>query len=182
MDNPLKRYDISNALTIPGWMDPLELVWLAKQAQKYYVIVEIGSYLGRSTRALADNTPGHVIAIDDWKGPRDVNCDRENLLDKFLFNMQTARHKLQYLQMDYSEYESTPCLKEINPDMVFVDGSHEYVDVKRDIEFWKEELMVEGLLCGHDYFNFPGVNRAVRELVPSISVVRGTNIWCWIKC
>src|SRR5262245_4650710 len=62
--------NIERALQIPGFMRRPALEWLATQAQTHNVIVELGSYCGRSTRALADNTPGVVYAIDDWKGVR----------------------------------------------------------------------------------------------------------------
>jgi methyltransferase family protein len=64
--------DISRALDIEGWMVPQELEWLAEQAKTHRRIVELGSFCGRSTRALGDNTEGWVLAFDDWAGPRDA--------------------------------------------------------------------------------------------------------------
>ena len=50
--------------------------------------------------------------------------------------------------------------------MVFIDGGHEYEEVKRDILIWKERLRPGGLLCGHDV-SWPGVRKALTELVPN---------------
>jgi predicted O-methyltransferase YrrM len=54
--------NIARALATDGWMSEAELFWLATQAQQHRRIVELGSFLGRSTRALADHTPGIVYA------------------------------------------------------------------------------------------------------------------------
>src|SRR5579864_3315474 len=76
--------DISRALTVNGWMSPPELEWLAEQAQKHRHIVEVGSWLGRSTRAMADNTTGLIFAVDTWKGTiADENFPKEPYEDYF---------------------------------------------------------------------------------------------------
>jgi predicted O-methyltransferase YrrM len=49
-----------------------------------------------------------------------------------------------------------------NLDFVYIDGSHKYEDVKRDIELYHKKLSKEGVLCGHD-FDSPYVARAVIE-------------------
>src|SRR5262245_60170567 len=65
MGHPVLKIDES----IKGWMSHNELLWLAEQASKFSTILEIGSYCGRSTKALADNTEGRVYCIDPWDGP-----------------------------------------------------------------------------------------------------------------
>lgn len=175
--------DINRVLAaeaISGWLEISGLLWLASEAQQHARIVEIGSYLGRSTRALADNTSGRVWAIDDWKGPRDpefrVQIERNGLFDKFCVNLADhIAHKVIPIVADHGETDKFP---DIRPDMVFIDGSHQYEDVKRDIGFWKARLVPGGLLCGHDA-NWEGVSRAVNELLPKAQVAPGTQIWFW---
>ena len=167
--------NIANALTIEGWMEPQELLWLARQAESHLCIVEIGSYKGRSTRALADNTPGLVVAIDDFSGPREIEItNRDLIFNQFLENMVGTDGHLQVIRADHRHL---PAL-DFSPDMVFIDGAHEYEAVKADIELWKRWLKPGGLLCGHDYWQgFEGLKQAVHELIPDFKVASNTTIW-----
>lgn len=176
--------DISHALTLEGWMSDSELQWLAERAQEHKSIVEIGSFLGRSTSALAANTDGIVYALDDWHGPRDKTVQvqewREKVGDAFVehgystfINNVSGFGNVRSMPCDHASPPEVP-----SPDMVFIDGSHEYSDVKRDIVYWKSKLAPGGLLCGHDY-NWDGVYEAVGELLPFAKAVPNTSIWYW---
>src|SRR5262245_46460435 len=59
---------MNTAAKIDGWMADGELLWLAQTAMKCPVIIEVGSWKGRSTKALAMGTPGVVYAVDHWRG------------------------------------------------------------------------------------------------------------------
>ena len=171
------RWSIKNAEQLFGWMSHEELLWLAKQAQKHTRIVEIGSYLGRSTRALGDNTFGTVFAIDDFEGPRDINLPRalrENNLETFTWALQDLLESgtVRVIISDHREAQV-----DITPDMVFIDGSHLYEDVKRDINYWLSKIDSKGLICGHDYTNIIDVKHAVDEIFPRVKIVKGTSIW-----
>lgn len=178
--------NISKALEIQGYMSEPALQWLAEQASKHSVIVELGSFCGRSTRALADNTPGIVYAIDDWKGVRKTQWgeatsemaeDGPRSFRAFLYNL--ADHinadKVIVLRMDHVNATGLEFV-DGQPDMVFIDGDHDYESVKRDILIWKEQLIPGGLLCGDD-ISWPGVRWAVDELVADVVVVENTEIW-----
>jgi hypothetical protein len=168
--------NIENAKRIDGWMSEKELHWLAAQASTKKSIVEIGSFLGRSTRALADNTEGVVYAMDDWKGPRDIYIAKETsntFYDQFVENMGDliASGKVVPVRANHRELET-----EIEPDMVFIDGSHTYEDVKADVEFWKTRVN-GGVLCGHD-IDYLTVSNAVRDtLGDDFTTVLETNLW-----
>lgn len=161
-------------------MKEQELLWLAKQAVEHRCIVEIGSYLGRSTRALLDHTSGEVYAIDDWKGPRDVYLtkqQRRDLFYQFIKNTDwiNRQHKLHVVSCDHANIPIS--MENIKPDMVFIDGSHEYEDTKRDIEYWLPRIVPGGLISGHD-INFDTVQQAVEEVFgEDYSVPENTTIW-----
>mgnify|MGYP001576269686 FL=1 len=168
---------VARYIELPGWMNLEELSWLVEEATKHQRIVELGSYLGRSTRALGENTPGKVWAVDDWKGPREVDWESsETLYDKFCANVKDLMDagKVLPIRADHSE---VPVFY-MRPDMVFVDGDHAYESVCRDIRIWKERLEPGGLLCGHD-FDLPDVKRAVEELLPGAACAPETQIWYW---
>src|SRR5260221_329255 len=63
-----RMVNLTRAKSIPGFMSELDWACLATQAGHRRVIVEIGSWYGRSPSALADHTPGVVYAVDDWLG------------------------------------------------------------------------------------------------------------------
>jgi len=166
--------DLAKAFSIQGWMEPTELAWLADQASRHKVIAEIGSYMGRSTRALADNTRGIVYAIDDFGGPREIEiADRDSIFNKFVENMAGLEGRLSVIR---ANHRNLPPI-DFRPDMVFIDGAHEYDAVKADIEFWLPRLAPKGLICGHDYNWASGVNQAVQEKFEHFEVAYNTSIW-----
>lgn len=169
---------IDRAFSINGWMFPFEVLWLAVEASKHERIVELGSYLGRSTRALADNTPGWVLAVDDFQGPRDVVvAARENIYDQFLQNMGGVIDKIRVCREDFDSVKP----EDHDPpfDMIFIDGGHDYKSVRRDIEKWYPYLTIDGLICGHDFHKeYRGVMKAVIEAFTyKVHTVPGTEIW-----
>lgn len=166
---------IAKAAAIEGWMAPVELIWLAEQAQKHQCIVEIGSHLGRSTRALGDNTPGVVYAVDNWAGPPEVSMpfwEREKLYDRFLENMNGLIESKKVIPVKANHQTVN---LDVKPDMVFIDGCHEYEAVRDDIAKWQHV----DFLCGHDA-TWEGVRKALDETPWKIELIEGTEIW--VRC
>jgi Methyltransferase domain len=68
-------------------------------------------------------------------------------------------------------------------DVVFLDGSHEYEAVRRDILAWMPRIKSGGMLAGHDINDhYPGVGRAVHELCPGAEVRPAAEEGGWGGC
>lgn len=172
------KFNLAKTIEIPGWMTVPELEWLAQQGTTHNSIVELGSCLGRSTRALVDNTPGKVYAIDHWNGPNEMDWDsevREALYPAFQAHLRDRieEGKCIPVKKDHSEVTGDEVPE---PDMVFIDGDHSYAAVKRDIETWKAKMKPGSLLCGHDS-HWAGVKQALSELLPQAQTAPNTSIW-----
>jgi hypothetical protein len=175
--------NLERAEKIPGWIIESELQWLAEAASRHWNILEVGCWIGRSTRAMADNTKGLVTVVDTFLGSPE---HREFLEDKpkdwlwetFCANTDDLTN-IQHWPMDSLTAARFIRLTdpELRFDMIFLDAAHDYESVKQDILAWMPLLHPRGLLCGHDYGpNWPEVAKAVDELIPNVQL--GANqIW-----
>lgn len=175
--------NIEHALTVEGWMTEAELAYLAGVAKKSRLIVEVGSWMGRSTSALAANTRGRVIAVDTWKGSSEHAPMLAGKSPNWL-KIQFMDNTSQYNNIVMAEMTSEAAAAlfrglGIRPDLVFLDASHDYGNVAADIVDWTRTAWELAIICGHDYDppNWMGIHDAVNECVPKFRVVPGTTIW-----
>ncbi len=127
-------------------------------------VIEVGSWLGLSTRHLATLVPegGVVYAVDHWQGSSEHQAETKvlsTLYQQFLSNTIHAglTHKIIPIRMD--SLEAAQSLKVV-PDMIYVDASHETDAVYRDLTAWFPLVKGHGILCGDDWWW-----RTVREAV-----------------
>lgn len=172
---------IERADAIGGWMSREELSWLAAMAATHHNIAEVGSWKGRSTAAIADNTSGIVYAIDTWRGS-DEPAHHAELDDKdpeWLFGEFEKNRAPNVIAIRGTSLEAAEMFAQQGKtfDMIFIDGAHDVESVKADIRAWRPLLADGGLLCGHDYFT------TVQEAVDSLLVVRpgGGSIWVFVS-
>ena len=166
--------NIKNALLTEGWMKPSELEWLAEQASKHRCIVEVGSWMGRSTTAMADNMEGSgvIFAVDTWRGSEEHESYLKDKPIDFVYNIFRKNLTVhiesgRVCPVHLPSIEAARVFRAIGYadfDMVFIDASHDYENVKADIKAWKPLLRSGGLLCGHDW-GHPPIVQAVRELL-----------------
>ena len=168
------------------WMTETETIWLIERARQSRRFVEVGCWRGVTTRNVAKNAPDcQVFGVDHFHGSGE-HLDRgsrhfeprlsepEWLLREAVANLK----ELTNVQLLSTESESAACsLASIAPfDTVFIDASHDYESVKRDIQVWMPLLPLGGMMCGHDY-QYPDVQRAVRESIQRVRSVPGTTLW-----
>ena len=158
-----------------------EVTWLAEQAVHHSSIVEIGAWMGVTTRALADNTSGSVTVIDSWDGGTDVPIQdilkgkpADWAYNQFLANTSDLTNLVVFRK------DSLAAACEFASwggkfDMIFLDASHDYESVIGDLLAWRPLLSEGGLLCGDDFseVHFPGLVKAVKEVLPKARRVAG---------
>lgn len=173
--------NVERALATTGFMDPPELEYLAHAASISQTIVEVGSWKGRSTVCLAENTPGAVFSVDTWEGH--LEHDAANGLDKeFLVDfLHNAKGLDNVYPIPITSVRAAGMFRLIGLkfDFIFIDASHDYENVCADIAVWRPLLKRGGILAGHDYGHddWPGVKQAVDECVPKFRIVPKTSIW-----
>lgn len=171
---------IAHALTIEGWMEQSELEWLFDQAASLPAnprVMEIGTFMGRSAYAIAagfsDDTEAWLYCLDTWdaRGTCREAEFKESLASDPHYLRSTCKRNLGSLAdlctllTGDSNDENIAAEHPANRfDMLFIDGSHEYERVKRDLTLWAPKIKPGGLICGHDFHpDWPGVVRAVDE-------------------
>jgi hypothetical protein len=155
-----------------GWVQPSELRWLGAQAARMRSVVEVGSFKGRSSFAIASACPGTVYCIDPWEDDT-PEYDGTDAWGYWHDNIEAVFPNVAPIR------GRSPAAGDFVPDpvdMVWIDGSHDYENVAADIRYWSTRAEV--LLCGHDYTAaYPGVVRAVDELLTGVEAIPETWIW-----
>ena len=166
-----------------------ELVRLAQEAKD--CIVEIGSYKGKSTIALAygsqvgEGVP--IYAID----PHDSYIDIGGGTFKPSDSIEFLRNIINYNCACFINIINLPSdiiakvwYKII--DLLFIDGDHTYNVVRNDFENWKQHVKNDGCIVMHDS-NWPGPARVIEEAeewnvikkVGTLSILRKKNKECY---
>lgn len=154
-----------------GWMQPNEIYWLNEQAKFHETCIEVGSFCGKSSMALADGIKGHLYCVENFSGADCQQFSPERVKATFLENMKDFEEKYSLIEMDSLE-AAQKCDSPV--DMIFIDASHKYEDVKRDILAWLPHVKI--LICGHDY-DMKEVRKAVDEIFGSSVKKAFGEIW-----
>ncbi len=130
------------------------------------VVIEVGSWLGASTRHIAKYVPkdGKVYAVDHWLGSVEHQGGDKlaSLYDQFLSNVihKKLTHKIIPIRM--ASVEAEKVLSNVVPDLIYIDASHETEAVYQDLAIWYPHVKGHGILCGDDW-PWPSVQVAVER-------------------
>ena len=155
------------------------LYWLSYAGSIPGDVVEIGSWQGRSTIALAqgcqDSDNGVVHAIDTFAGNPGNEAmyvvgeeDRSDLEPNFHRNIESAGLTDRVVVHAMS---STEAVAEVGAAtngvrMMYIDGEHSYDAVTEELELYAPLLSPGGLLTFDDYSaRYPGVAQAIHEFL-----------------
>lgn len=123
------------------------------------IFVEIGAWKGKSSAYMSveiANSKKKIdfYCIDTFEGSieHQNNPEISHLYDIFKSNMKPVEGYYKDLKM--TSMEAVKKFENESIDFVFIDGSHEYKDIKDDITYWLPKVKRGGILAGHDYY-FP---------------------------
>ncbi len=133
------------------------------------IIVEIGSYLGRSTvvlaSAVADSGRGRVVAVDPHTRALGIpELPEYDTKAEFLANLADAgvsEHvelKHTYSVAAAAEWDGEPIR------LHFVDGWHSREAVVEDVSHWAQFLTADALVVFDDYMVYDEVRKGVQDL------------------
>lgn len=188
----------SGVANVPGWFDYSDLYnRVVDEAPRGSWLVEVGVYHGLSLRHLAHAAKAAmknltVVGVDWGRGSPEVpkteaihpsnvatlaSCG--NLASPMLATLITAGVADDVALILSPSVRAAKFVPDGSCYMVFIDADHTRDAVLADIRAWAPKVAPGGVLCGHDYFVFPGVREAVHEVFgPQDRMCRDSNS-CW---
>ena len=166
---------------IEGFLHPLEgyaLLLLAQHGPGVGAVVEIGSYMGRSTSYLAlgvkRGSRPPVVAVDHFGGSPEhqAGASHESKVlvaegttyNQFLRNLETAAVAEHVRPIRAGSLEASRGWREPIR-LLFIDGDHSYEASRADFAAWSPQVEGSGLIAFHDIGAWQGVTRFYEELL-----------------
>ncbi len=186
------------ASRIPGWSGNLHYLFfksLFEASPEIKTMLMLGVYMGRDIAIILDATKGRplqVVGVDRFKDMpcEDWHVDLKRMswteagfgpapdAKKALDNINPQEpHQVRLIESDTLDWLPSVTGKF---DFIYVDTSHEYETVKRELELIRPLCHEKTIIAGDDYTNagkeWWGVDRAVKEAFTNHQVVMNM-IW-----
>ena len=151
------------------------------------IFVEIGSFLGQSTAAMAyyierSKKKIEFYAVDlfelsDFSDEPHANIIEQhggNFFKAFTDNMEKARVSDYVKPMKMSSKEAASNFEDRSISFLMIDASHKYEDVVEDIEAWFPKLKLGGIISGDDY-DWHEVEQAARDTLGVLGLANNST-------
>lgn len=171
-----------------GWFMNAAQMEKCLQEKQVKIAIEVGSWLGTSTRFTAEKLPAaaKVYAIDTWAGSPN---EQEQLKDPrmpylyqlFLSNVKHANlcHKIIPVRMN--SLEASKALN-VKADLVYIDASHDEESVYQDVLAWSSHVAPGGIMTGDDWA-CEAVSRGVARAAAKLNktIFGEGNFWRFVE-
>jgi len=183
-----------------GWCDFTSIYSEAVEENESGLLVEIGSFLGKSAAYMAEEikksgkdlkvvcidlfpTPDELIKFaGDGAGQGEEHARLSGLPDShintFVNNIRQCDVEEFVIPVKSSSHKAHVLFADNSLNFVFLDAGHGYDTVKKDLELWWPKIASGKVMAGHDFFEH--VERAVRGFFEPLSVDverRGSSWW-----
>lgn len=188
---PSPYCDVQEVLPFNGHGWYYNGVWVEQlmKHNKITTVIEIGSWLGCSTRHIASllQPGGQLYAVDTWQGSIEHYEQEEfasmlpTLYDQFLSNIIHTQLTNIVIPIKMDSLQAVDFFKSKlhKVDLIYVDAAHDTESVLQDIEaYWPLVQNNGGILCGDDWW-WDTVKVAVRFFAQThrLGLYVGDNFW-----
>lgn len=205
IDKNIYENFIPGVLDISGWNGNSSVFCKLIDSVKPTLIVEVGSWKGMSAINMAsylkkNNINCQILCVDTWLGSeefwgrlkhtpeRDLKLKNgyPQIYYQFLTNIVLSGVKEYILPFPTTSTIAAKYFKNnnIQPELVYIDASHEYEDVLCDIKNYFDLLRRGGIIFGDDYVAWPGVKLAVNKFCEEKQLkfeILENNFWVIVK-
>lgn len=171
----------------------LEIFYILSELTNPTTIVEVGSWEGRSAISWCDATQGKakVICIDTWLGSVEhyenqlINSEWErnrlflddgypSIYKTFVTNIRLNGYQDSIIAMPIDSHQAFIILEKsgIRPDITYIDASHDYDSVMKDLEASKR--IGSSIICGDDYYYYD--HSEVRNAVDNFAIQNNMKV------
>ena len=172
--------------SIEGWCDFEPLYKRMVDTHDTGIFVEVGCWKGQSAAYMAMEILNQkkdidFFCVDTWLGSDEHQGDKDvmsgTLFSVFLSNMKKVKGG--FIPIQKESVEASKDFLDESVDFIYLDASHDYDNVKKDLLVWLPKIKQGGIIGGHDY-GMQGVVDSVTEILPD-HILEFNSTWTWTK-
>ena len=141
-------------------------------------LLEIGSYKGESTSIFASTGLfSKITCLEPFEGNEEALDILDDNWERVKKEFYTNTRHWDYINLiqEFS-YNVVDIFPNKHFDMIYIDASHKYEDIKKDIDMYLPKCKY--IIGGHDYQpEHPGVIRAVSETFDKVDLASNDGSW-----
>lgn len=209
-EDPYDQWLSLSPINLQGWGSEDENFKRVIDEVQPKFIIEIGSWLGASAIHMArliverdmdddyySRPDLEIVCVDTWLGSEEFWYDFDDdtrygtlrlshgyplVYYTFLQNVKELGFAREITPFPATSAIAANVFKhyEIKADLIYVDGSHEYHDVLRDLQDYWSILRDGGIMFGDDFFTFVEVGKAVIQFCSENNLVYEHTERQWI--
>ena len=174
--------------SLEGWFNMEEqYLELLNATPEGGIFVELGCYKGKSTSFIGveihkQKRDINFFAVDSFQGATNSTDENEvkayvgisDIEQTYLENVAPIGNKITTIKS--LSHEASQYFDDKSVDVIFIDAGHSREAVMKDIDCWLPKIKPNGIIAGHDYTAWEGVNQAVDEKFGKIHKLEND---CW---